>query len=68
MEEEQQENKFLKYSSLGVQLLVTIGLAAWLGMKLDSYLQLQFPAFLLLFVFASFGGMMYKLYRSINDD
>ena len=68
MEEEQQENKFLKYSSLGVQLLVTIGLAAWLGMKLDAYLQLRFPAFLLLFVFASFGGMMYKLYQSINDD
>ncbi|HEY5824709.1 MAG TPA: AtpZ/AtpI family protein [Cyclobacteriaceae bacterium] len=59
-------NDFLKYSSLGLQLVAGIGLAAWLGYKLDLYLHLKFPAFLLGFVFVSFGGMMYQLYRSIN--
>lgn len=59
-------NDFLKYSSLGLQLVAGIGLAAWLGYKLDQYLHLKFPAFLLGFVFITFGGMMYQLYRSIN--
>lgn len=59
-------NDFLKYSGLGIQVLAGIGLAAWLGYKLDQYLELFFPVFLLLFVFVSFGGMMYQLYRSIN--
>jgi F0F1-type ATP synthase assembly protein I len=59
-------NDFLKYSSLGIQLLVAIGLAAWLGYKLDQYLQFKFPLFLLTFVFVTFGGMMFQLYRSLN--
>jgi hypothetical protein len=53
---------------LGIQLLVTIGLAAYLGHKLDRYLQLKFPAFLLSFVLLSFAGMMYQLYRTLNKE
>lgn len=61
-------NKFLKYSGLGMQMLVTIGVMAWLGLKLDAYLELKFPAFLLTFSFLSFGGVMYQLYRAINKE
>jgi hypothetical protein len=61
-------NSYLRYSQLGVQLLGTIGLAAWGGYALDKYLGLKFPAFLLTFVFGSFGGAMYMLYRSLNKD
>ncbi|MBS1488023.1 MAG: AtpZ/AtpI family protein [Bacteroidetes bacterium] len=57
----------MKYSSLGIQLLLVIGVSGWLGWKVDRWLHLQFPVFLLLFVFASFGGMMYQLYRSLNE-
>jgi F0F1-type ATP synthase assembly protein I len=59
-------NDFLKYSGLGIQLVVGIGFAAWVGHWLDKYFHLSFPAFLLSLVFLSFGGMMYQLYRSIN--
>ncbi len=59
-------NDFLKYSSLGIQLVVAIGLAAWLGHKLDQYMNIAFPAFLLGFVFLTFGGMIYQLYRSLK--
>ncbi|MFZ5972362.1 MAG: AtpZ/AtpI family protein [Bacteroidota bacterium] len=59
-------NDFLKYSGLGLQMLATIGVAAWLGYQLDRYLQLKFPAFLLSFVLLSFGGTLYQLYRSVN--
>jgi len=53
---------------LGIQLVAGIGLAAWGGVELDKYLGLKFPAFTLTFVFASFGGMMYMLYRSLNKN
>jgi hypothetical protein len=51
-----------------MQLLFTIGLSAWGGYALDKYLNLKFPAFLLTFVFLSFGASMYMLYKSLNND
>lgn len=59
-------NTFLKFSGLGLQMLISIGVGAWLGMKLDQYLELKFPVFLLTFVFLIFGALMYQLYRSLN--
>ena len=61
-------NAYLKYSGLAFQLLAAIGVMGWLGYMLDQYLKLKFPAFMLLFGFMAFGGMMYQLYRSINRD
>jgi F0F1-type ATP synthase assembly protein I len=61
-------NTYLKYSSLAIQLFGAIGLLGWLGYKLDQYLALTFPAFMLLFGFLAFGGMMLQVYRSIKRD
>jgi len=61
-------NNYLRYSSLAFQLVVTIGLAGWLGYMLDSYLELAFPLFILIFTIAAFAGMIYQLYRSINQE
>ncbi|MBX2961076.1 MAG: AtpZ/AtpI family protein [Cyclobacteriaceae bacterium] len=56
----------MKYSSLALQLLATIGLFAWLGYKVDGWLALKYPIFMIVFVFIAFGGMMYYLYKSID--
>ncbi|MBX2964768.1 MAG: AtpZ/AtpI family protein [Cyclobacteriaceae bacterium] len=56
----------MKYSGLAIQLLVTIGVFAWLGYKIDDWLELRYPVFLIVFVFAAFAGMMYQLYKSID--
>lgn len=61
-------NSYLKYSSLAMQMVLTIGVAAWAGYKIDEYFELKFPAFLMTLTFISFGGIMYKLYRSVNRD
>ena len=61
-------NNYLKYSSLAIQLLAAMGIMGWLGYKLDQYLQLKFPAFMLLFGFLAFGGMMYQVYKSITKE
>jgi hypothetical protein len=67
LEEEKSPNNFLKYSNLGMQLLLVIGVSSWLGLKIDEYLGIKFHVFLLTFMLLSFAGMMYKLYRSLNE-
>ncbi|MFM8742466.1 MAG: AtpZ/AtpI family protein [Cytophagales bacterium] len=62
------DNKFLKYSGLGIQLLVTLGVAAYIGLTLDRFFQFQFPVFLLSSVLLSFVGIMYQLYRTLNKE
>jgi F0F1-type ATP synthase assembly protein I len=61
-----QSNSYLKYSGLAVQLLAGIAVFGWIGYKVDQWLGLKFPAFMLLLGFLAFGGMMYQIYRSIN--
>lgn len=63
-----QPNSLIKYSGLGLQMLVTLGVGAWLGLKLDQYLELKYPVFLIIFVFLLFGGLMYQLYKTLNKD
>jgi len=60
-------NTYLKYSGLAIQLVVTIGVAGWLGHLLDNYLNLRFPLFIVIFTIAAFAGVLYQLYRSINQ-
>lgn len=65
-ENKNNSSSYMKYAGLGIQMVATLGIGAWLGYKLDQYLELKFPAFLLTFVFVLFGGLMYQLYRTLN--
>lgn len=60
-------NAYLRYSGLALQLLITIGIFGWLGYKLDQWLLLSFPVFMLLFGMLAFAGMLYQVYRSLNS-
>jgi hypothetical protein len=42
-----QSNSYLKYSGLAIQLLFTIAIAGWIGYKIDGWLSLKFPAFMI---------------------
>ena len=61
-------DSYLKYSGFALQLFGGIGLAAWVGYRLDSYLGLTFPAFLLSFVLIVFAGMLYLIYKRLNKE
>jgi hypothetical protein len=61
-------NSFLKYGSFGLQLLGGIGLAAWAGYRLDLYLGLKFPVFMLSLALLVFSGMLYQMYKQLNQD
>lgn len=66
-ESKKERNAYLKYSGLAFQLLGGMAFFGWLGYKLDQYLELQFPAFMLLFGFLAFGAVLYQVYKSINN-
>jgi len=64
----QEANSYLKYSGLGLQLLITILAAGWVGYKIDEYLSFKFPVFMLVLGFAAFGGSLYQLYKKIKRE
>ncbi|CAN5195042.1 hypothetical protein BH09BAC3_BH09BAC3_02360 [soil metagenome] len=63
-----QSSSFLKYGNFALQLFVGMGIAGWLGYKLDKFLGIKFPVFLLTFILLVFGGMLYQMYKNLKKD
>ncbi len=62
-----QPSSLLKYSSLGVELVVILCLAAWLGRWLDAKYGVEKGLFtIFLLVFAVIGSM-YRLIKSLMN-
>ena len=64
-------NQFFKFSNIALQMGIIIGVGAYAGVKLDEYLQKEFPLFTLLFsLFAVFSALYYVIKEviHINDD
>lgn len=59
-------NSYLKYSGLAIQLLATIFVCGWIGYKLDEWLELRYPIFMILLGLIGFAGIMYQVYKSVN--
>lgn len=64
----QQYNSYLKYTGLAMQMVVTIGVAGYIGYWLDKLLGWRFPVFLLLFIIAALGGIIYGIIRSTKEE
>lgn len=64
----QRANQYLKYTSLGLQLVITLALAGVGGYYLDSWIGWQFPVFLLLFLLIALGGSIYLLIKRTSDE
>lgn len=60
-------NSFLKYTSLGLQLLLTLAAAGGLGYFIDTRIGWQFPGFLLLFLMIALAGSIYLLIKQTNE-
>ena len=61
-------NSYLRFGGFAFQLFGGIGLSGWLGHKLDQYLRLKFPVFLLLFALLVFAGMLYQMSRKLKEE
>lgn len=58
-------NTFVQYSSIGFQMLGTIGLGVWGGIKLDEWQGNQKPIWTLSLSLFSIGASLYLFIRSL---
>lgn len=63
-EKKKNVNNFARYSGISVQMLVTIGLFAFGGYKLDGYLHSKTPLFTAIF---SILGVVISLYQVVKQ-
>ncbi len=61
-----QVNSFLKYTGLGLQMVITLALAGALGYYIDSLIGWKFPVFMLVFLMSALAGTIYLLIKRSN--
>jgi len=54
---------FIRYSSLAFEMIAIMGLGVLLGIKIDQWLSLSFPAFTLVLMILSVVGAIYHAIR-----
>jgi F0F1-type ATP synthase assembly protein I len=57
-------NQFIQYSSLAIEMVVIMGLGVFAGIKIDDWLNLNFPVFTLVLMVLSFIGAIYHAIRN----
>jgi F0F1-type ATP synthase assembly protein I len=58
-------NSYARYSSIALQMLVIILLGIWGGVKLDGWVNFQFPLFTVLFSFLSVSLAIYVVIKDL---
>lgn len=58
-------NNILKFSGLAFQMIAFILVCTYLGYKIDEWLNLTFPIFMIVFILLSIIGYMLKLIKSV---
>jgi hypothetical protein len=58
-----QFDDFIRYSSLAFEMMIIMGIGVWLGVKLDQWLNMSFPAFTLSLMILSVIGAIYHAIR-----
>ena len=54
---------FIRYSSLAFEMITIMGLGVFVGVKIDRWLDLEFPAFTLGLMILSVAGAIYYVIR-----
>jgi F0F1-type ATP synthase assembly protein I len=55
-----------KYAGMAFQILATLGVAFFIGYKLDEYFALSFPIFLISLPVIALIGFLYQVVRDTN--
>ena len=56
----------MQYAGLGMQLLVSLGLSVFLGMKTDQWLKLSFPLTVILYPLVVLTAIMIKIFKDTS--
>ena len=65
-EQSNSSNDMMRYAGLGAQILVAIGIAVFVGLKLDQWIRLSFPLLVWLLPVAVVTLMIYKLIKETS--
>lgn len=60
-------NDLLRYAGLGAQILVSIGIAVFVGLKADQWLKMSFPLLVWLLPLLVVSAMIYKLVKETGS-
>jgi hypothetical protein len=58
--------ELLRYAGLGTQILVALGLAVFIGLKADKWINIHVPIFSWLLPLLSLAGIFYVIYRQTS--
>jgi hypothetical protein len=56
----------MRYAGLGAQIFVSLGIAVFIGLKLDKWLHLRFPLLVCLLPFIVLVAMIYNLVKQTS--
>lgn len=62
----QNNNILLKYAGLGAQMLVALGLAAFVGYEADKWISLVFPLFIWLLPLLTLIGIIIRVIKDTS--
>lgn len=65
MPPQKQPNQFIKYSNLGIQMAVIIGLSAWGGNKLDVHYKNEPPIFTIVLSLLGIAAALYIVLKGL---
>ena len=70
MESKRRSNKnysdLLRYASMGTQIFVALGLAVFVGVKVDKWLKISAPLLVLILPVIVLVGIIYKIVRETS--
>jgi chromate transport protein ChrA len=71
MESKQRSNKnysdLLRYASMGTQIFVALGLAVFVGLKIDKWLKISAPLLVIILPVIVLVGIIYKIVKETSE-
>ncbi len=58
--------KWLRYAGLASEMMAILGIAAFLGFKLDEWWDLQLPIFLIIFPLLALGVTLWRIIKTFE--
>jgi ATP synthase protein I len=64
-QDQDKQNPYLKYTGMAFQMVAIIGLSVWGGIRLDAWLGMKFPVFLVVLSVLGFVGAILAVIKSL---
>jgi hypothetical protein len=65
--DDKNKNLLMQYAGMGMQLLVALGLAVFIGIKLDEWMKISFPVFVLILPLAVLIIIFIKVLKDTSN-